>query len=177
MPNSSGVFAGVPLCRLGVKRGCTQDFTRREGCEHAEHCIAANSALCRLHALTSSLVCTMFCGCRDLAHQHLMHTTRAREHLFMVPHSHFWRCVLQVSVGGMAKGSGMIHPNMATMLGVVTSDASVEPEVWRGILRRAVDASFNAVRHTQPEVVTRDISCRVKCRPASMPMVSSWRTS
>lgn len=51
-----------------------------------------------------------------------------------------------VSVGGMCKGSGMIHPNMATMLGVVTTDAEVDVEVWRGMLRRATDASFNAVR-------------------------------
>lgn len=50
-----------------------------------------------------------------------------------------------VHIGGMCKGSGMIHPNMATMLGVVTCDAAVEPEVWRGMLRRATDASFNAV--------------------------------
>lgn len=50
-----------------------------------------------------------------------------------------------VSVGGMCKGSGMIHPNMATMLGVVTTDADVDVEVWRGMLRRATDASFNAV--------------------------------
>ena len=52
----------------------------------------------------------------------------------------------EVSVGGMCKGSGMIHPNMATMLGVVTTDAAVDVEVWRGMLRRATDASFNAVR-------------------------------
>lgn len=50
-----------------------------------------------------------------------------------------------VSVGGMCKGSGMIHPNMATMLGVVTTDADVDVEVWRSMLRRATDASFNAI--------------------------------
>ncbi|GBF99744.1 hypothetical protein Rsub_12519 [Raphidocelis subcapitata] len=50
-----------------------------------------------------------------------------------------------VSVGGMCKGSGMIHPNMATMLGVVTTDADVDVEVWRGMLRRATDASFNSI--------------------------------
>ena len=61
-------------------------------------------------------------------------------------------CCLQVTVGGkpvhiggMCKGSGMIHPNMATMLGVVTCDAAVEPAVWRDMLRRACEASFNAV--------------------------------
>jgi len=51
----------------------------------------------------------------------------------------------QVNIGGMCKGSGMIHPNMATMLGVVTCDAEVEPEVWRSMLRAATDASFNAI--------------------------------
>ena len=48
-------------------------------------------------------------------------------------------------VGGMAKGSGMIHPNMATMLGVVTCDAPVAPPLWRRILKEAVTNSFNQI--------------------------------
>ena len=50
-----------------------------------------------------------------------------------------------VRMGGMAKGSGMIHPNMATMLGCVTCDASVAPDVWRTITSRAGAASFNQI--------------------------------
>jgi glutamate N-acetyltransferase / amino-acid N-acetyltransferase len=50
-----------------------------------------------------------------------------------------------VTVGGMAKGSGMIHPNMATMLAVVTCDALVSPQAWRDMVARASDASFNAI--------------------------------
>ena len=50
-----------------------------------------------------------------------------------------------VSIGGMAKGSGMIHPNMATMLGVVTTDAAVAPEAWRKMLRAAVARSYNQI--------------------------------
>lgn len=50
-----------------------------------------------------------------------------------------------VTVGGMAKGSGMIHPDMATMLGFVTCDAAVEPELWQSMVRVAADASFNAI--------------------------------
>ena len=50
-----------------------------------------------------------------------------------------------VNIGGMCKGSGMIHPNMATMLGVVTCDAAVEPEAWRAMVKRASIASFNSV--------------------------------
>lgn len=48
-----------------------------------------------------------------------------------------------VRVGGMAKGSGMIHPNMATMLGVITCDAHVSTSAWRKILSNAVTNTFN----------------------------------
>jgi glutamate N-acetyltransferase / amino-acid N-acetyltransferase len=49
------------------------------------------------------------------------------------------------AVGGMAKGSGMIHPNLATMLAVVTTDYPLEPGEAAEFLRPAVDASFNAI--------------------------------
>ncbi len=49
------------------------------------------------------------------------------------------------SVGGMAKGSGMIHPNLATMLAVVTTDYPLEPGEALGLLRPAVDVSFNSI--------------------------------
>ena len=48
-------------------------------------------------------------------------------------------------VGGMAKGSGMIKPDMATMLAFITSDAEVEPEELAEALRSAVDRSFNRI--------------------------------
>jgi glutamate N-acetyltransferase/amino-acid N-acetyltransferase len=48
-------------------------------------------------------------------------------------------------VGGMAKGSGMIHPMMATMLAVLTTDYPLEPGEAIEFLRPAVDASFNAI--------------------------------
>ena len=49
----------------------------------------------------------------------------------------------RVTVGGMSKGSGMIEPNMATMLGFVTTDAAVSPAMLRRALFRAVSRSFN----------------------------------
>ena len=51
----------------------------------------------------------------------------------------------RVRIGGMAKGSGMIHPDMATMLGYLTCDAGVPAEVWQAMVRRAVERSFNAI--------------------------------
>jgi glutamate N-acetyltransferase / amino-acid N-acetyltransferase len=49
------------------------------------------------------------------------------------------------TVGGMAKGSGMIHPKLATMLAVLTTDYPLEPGEAIEFLRPAVDASFNAI--------------------------------
>jgi glutamate N-acetyltransferase/amino-acid N-acetyltransferase len=51
----------------------------------------------------------------------------------------------QLAVGGMTKGSGMIEPRMATMLGYLTTDAKVEPAVLSGALKRVVDLTFNAI--------------------------------
>jgi len=49
------------------------------------------------------------------------------------------------TVGGMAKGSGMIHPNLATMLAVVTTDHPLEPGEAIEFLRPAVEESFNSI--------------------------------
>jgi len=49
------------------------------------------------------------------------------------------------TVGGMTKGSGMIHPNLATMLAVVTTDFPLEPGEAIEFLKPAVDVSFNAI--------------------------------
>ncbi|MEH2012893.1 bifunctional ornithine acetyltransferase/N-acetylglutamate synthase [Nostoc sp.] len=50
-----------------------------------------------------------------------------------------------VRIGGIAKGSGMIHPNMATMLAFVTCDAAVSSTLWQQMLARAADRSFNSI--------------------------------
>jgi glutamate N-acetyltransferase/amino-acid N-acetyltransferase len=50
-----------------------------------------------------------------------------------------------VRIGGMSKGSGMIHPNMATMLAFITCDAAVSTSLWQQMLSRAVDKSFNQI--------------------------------
>jgi glutamate N-acetyltransferase / amino-acid N-acetyltransferase len=50
-----------------------------------------------------------------------------------------------VMLGAAAKGSGMVHPNMATMLGFITTDAAVAPPVLAIALRAAVESSFNLI--------------------------------
>lgn len=52
---------------------------------------------------------------------------------------------VKVTLGGAAKGVGMIHPNMATMLGFVTTDAKVDNRFLQEALQTAVDSSFNMI--------------------------------
>ncbi len=49
----------------------------------------------------------------------------------------------KVKIGGCCKGAGMIHPNMATMLGFVTTDASIDSHDLNRLHKRAVDMTFN----------------------------------
>jgi glutamate N-acetyltransferase/amino-acid N-acetyltransferase len=51
----------------------------------------------------------------------------------------------EVRIGGMAKGSGMIHPNMATMLGFITSDISIKGELLQEALKQVVGKTFNMI--------------------------------
>ena len=66
-------------------------------------------------------------------------------------------------VGGMAKGSGMIEPMMATMLGFLTCDAVVEPAVLAKALRAVVRDTFNAIT-VDGECSTNDTRVRARQR-------------
>src|SRR5205085_2960697 len=50
-----------------------------------------------------------------------------------------------ITVGGIAKGAGMIHPDMATLLAGLTTDAAGEPAALQPLLRRVAERSRNAI--------------------------------
>jgi glutamate N-acetyltransferase/amino-acid N-acetyltransferase len=52
---------------------------------------------------------------------------------------------VEFTIGGAAKGSGMIHPNLATLLCFITTDAAVDKAFLQKALKKAVDASFNMI--------------------------------
>ncbi|KAI1487291.1 DNA replication factor C-like protein [Biscogniauxia mediterranea] len=52
---------------------------------------------------------------------------------------------IEYRIAGMTKGAGMIHPNMATLLGVIATDAPIAPAVMPTVLKHAVDRSFNSI--------------------------------
>ena len=51
----------------------------------------------------------------------------------------------EVTISGITKGSGMIAPDMATMLAFIFTDANIAPDVLQGLLKEATDKSFNAI--------------------------------
>src|SRR5437867_11624606 len=60
-----------------------------------------------------------------------------------------------ITIGGMAKGAGMIHPDMATLLAVLTTDAVSEPGALRPFWKRVVDHTFNAIS-VDGDTITND---------------------
>lgn len=66
----------------------------------------------------------------------------------LVPKEAFTQTIIAgktVGLGGMAKGSGMIHPQMATMLGLLVTDAAINPAALSAALKQAVACTFNRI--------------------------------
>jgi len=76
------------------------------------------------------------------------------------------------SIAGVAKGAGMIMPNMATMLSFIISDAAVEPVFLEKAFRNAVDCSFNAIT-VDGDMSTNDTCLIMANGMAGNPMVTA----
>ena len=77
-----------------------------------------------------------------------------------------------VRIGGMAKGSGMMHPNMATMLCFITTDAAISRELLEMSLRRAVSRSFNRVT-IDGDTSTNDMAIIMANGASGAPFISN----
>ncbi len=78
------------------------------------------------HAQAAQAIMTTDTACKEIACQ----TTTGRQAL---------------TIGGMAKGAGMIHPNMATLLAYLTTDAAIAPSALQAALTQAVNETFNCL--------------------------------
>lgn len=77
----------------------------------------------------------------------------------------------EVTVGAMAKGSGMIHPNMATLLCFVTTDAAVAPDMLDAALKEAVADTLNMVS-IDGDTSTNDMLCIMASGKSGMPIIT-----
>lgn len=77
----------------------------------------------------------------------------------------------KVSIGGIAKGSGMIHPNMATMLCFITTDAAISHDLLQKALSKCVNISFNMVS-VDGDTSTNDMVLVLANGMAENPMIT-----
>lgn len=73
-------------------------------------------------------------------------------------------------IAGIAKGSGMIHPNMATMLCFMTTDVVIEPELLQSALKKVADDTFNMVS-IDGDTSTNDMACILASGKAGNPLI------
>ena len=106
-------------------------------------------------------------GGRLLARAILTTDQRPKEYAVSFPHG--GRTIV---IGGITKGSGMIHPNMATTLTFLTTDAAVEPAFLKEALREAVDSTLNMVS-VDGDMSTND-SVIILANAAAGGEVMSW---
>jgi glutamate N-acetyltransferase/amino-acid N-acetyltransferase len=76
-----------------------------------------------------------------------------------------------VNISGIAKGAGMIRPNMATMLGYMATDARIDPALMNGLARRLADVSFNRVT-VDGDTSTNDSFVVIASQQASNPTIT-----
>lgn len=76
-----------------------------------------------------------------------------------------------VKIGGISKGSGMIHPNMATMLCFVTSDCAISSAMLGKAVKTAADATFNMIS-VDGDTSTNDTCCVLASGLADNPVIS-----
>lgn len=77
-----------------------------------------------------------------------------------------------VTIGGIAKGSGMIHPNMATMLGFITTDAAISPAMLSQMVKELSADTFNMIS-VDGDTSTNDMVLVLANGMAENPLVSS----
>lgn len=83
---------------------------------------------------------------------------------------------VQVTVTGISKGSGMIHPNMATMLGFAATDAKISQACLQQALSDAVNASFNRIT-VDGDTSTNDACTLTATQQAAMPEITETESS
>jgi glutamate N-acetyltransferase/amino-acid N-acetyltransferase len=77
-----------------------------------------------------------------------------------------------VTITGIAKGSGMIHPNMATMLGYIATDAAIAQPLLQSMVRKAADRSFNCIT-VDGDTSTNDALMLIATGKSALPEVKS----
>ena len=150
-------------CAIVVNSGCANACTGDEGMTNArrmaeevaldlgcepERVLVASTGVIGVHLKMNRLVPGIHKVCSNLAHGNGHDAARAIMTTDPFPKEYSVTVATSrgsFSIGGMAKGSGMIEPNMATMLGFLTTDAQVAPALLQRALVESARDTFNAI--------------------------------
>ncbi|MEX2533097.1 MAG: bifunctional glutamate N-acetyltransferase/amino-acid acetyltransferase ArgJ [Nitriliruptoraceae bacterium] len=77
------------------------------------------------------------------------------------------------TIGGIAKGVGMIEPNMATMLAIITTDATIDPTTLKQLLREAVDQTFHCISVDGDTSTSDTVAVLASSKAAATPQVET----
>ena len=132
---------------LANARRMAEEVARALGCQ-PEQVLVASTGVIGVGLNMERVTAGIHDACSSLAHGNGGATARAIMTTDPFPKEHAVRVTTArgaFSVGGMAKGSGMIEPNMATMLAFLSTDAQVTPTLLRRALRESARDTFNAI--------------------------------
>jgi glutamate N-acetyltransferase/amino-acid N-acetyltransferase len=150
-------------CAIVVNSGCANACTGRQGLADAkrmaeevanalgcpaEQVLVASTGVIGVALPMDRLVAGIRDACSSLAHGQGSEAARAIMTTDPFPKEHAVRVTTPrgaFSIGAMAKGSGMIEPNMATMLGFIATDAQVSPALLHRALVESARDTFNAI--------------------------------
>lgn len=79
------------------------------------------------------------------------------------------------TIGGIAKGVGMIQPNMATMLAIITTDAAIDPETLKQLLREAVDQTFHCISVDGDTSTSDTVAVLASAKATATPQVETFK--
>jgi glutamate N-acetyltransferase/amino-acid N-acetyltransferase len=132
---------------LANARRMAEEVARALGCQ-PEQVLVASTGVIGVGLNMERVTAGIHDACSSLAHGNGGATARAIMTTDPFPKEHAVRVTTArgaFSVGGMAKGSGMIEPNMATMLAFLSTDAQVTPTLLRRALTESARDTFNAI--------------------------------
>ncbi|MBR5444656.1 MAG: bifunctional glutamate N-acetyltransferase/amino-acid acetyltransferase ArgJ [Clostridia bacterium] len=182
-----GGKARVVICNSGNANACTPDgydtanacckaVAEMVGCPETEVIVASTGVIGQtlpteplftsLPALYAAVESSE--AAADLAANAIM-TTDTKKKEFAVSYEYAGKTI---SMGGMCKGSGMIHPNMGTMLGFITTDCAISSEMLQKALSTAIVDTFNMVS-VDGDTSTNDTVCVMASGYAENDMITA----
>lgn len=150
--NSGNANAATGEPGLRVAREVCEIVSQVVGCEPGQVLVASTGVIgvplgteCFEAGVPAAAEAASRSGAHGAARAIMTTDTRPKECAFSYESADAAYAGAEFTVGGMCKGSGMIMPNMATMIAVVTTDAPVAPEALHAALADAVGLTFNKV--------------------------------